>query len=191
MEQAGDELLEKLSLDLAGHFQELVLAYQNWVYAFALRQTGSTVEAEDIAQEIFLQVYVTLENYPEQRIRSLKLRPWLAKIALYVCCNRSRKKRVREDPLDLSDGSLALEIEGDWQENPESYLESVERLQELSTLLFKLPEQYRIALNCYYFADLSYQEIAALLNQPLGTVKSNIHRGLRLLRTELYVQDTF
>lgn len=186
MERSGDELLERLSIDLTGHFQQLVLDYQNWVYAFALRQTGNPVEAEDIMQETFLQVYVTLENYPEQRIRTLKLRPWLSKIALHVYYNRLRKKRVQEEPLDLSDGSKLLEIEDNQQESPEAFLESAERTRELGALLLKLPEQYRIALNCYYFADLSYQEIADLLNQPLGTVKSNIHRGLRLLRMELY-----
>lgn len=190
MEQTGDELLEQLSRDLAHHFHRLVLAYQNWVYAFALRQTGSAIDAEDIMQEVFLQVYVTLENYPEQRIRTLKLKPWLSKIALHVCCNRARKRRVQETVLDLTDGSKLLEIESDQLENPEVYLESAERVQELSTLLLQLPEQYRIALNCYYFSDLSYQEIASVLDQPLGTVKSNIHRGLRLLRTMLAVQDT-
>lgn len=84
MEQTCDKLLEGLSSDLAKHFQQLVLAYQNWVYAFALRQTGNAVEAEDVMQEVFLQVYVTLENYPAQRIRALRLKPWLAKIALYT-----------------------------------------------------------------------------------------------------------
>jgi RNA polymerase sigma-70 factor (ECF subfamily) len=182
MELAGDELLEKLALDLMGHFPQLVLAYQNWMYAFVLRQTGNRVEAEDVLQEVFLQVYVTLENYPASRIRSLKLRPWLSKIALYVYYNSLRKKRVHEASLDLADESQLLEIEGDPLEEPEAYLERVERLQELSTLLLTLPEQYRTALNCYYFAELSYQEIADLLHQPLGTVKSNIHRGLRLLR---------
>src|SRR5439155_726583 len=74
-----EPLLEDLSHDLAQHFHRLVLAYQNWIYAFAWRQTGIRDEAEDIMQEVFLQVYVTLDTYPAQRIRELKLRPWLAK----------------------------------------------------------------------------------------------------------------
>lgn len=182
MERSGEELPALLATNLAGAFAQLVLIFQHRLYAFALRQAGSPQEAEDIVQEAFLQAYVTLENYPEQRIRALKLSAWLYKITLHVYYNRRRRVRLLEEPLDLSEESMMLELEDNWQERPEVLFENTERARELEALVVTLPEQYRVPINCYYFADLSYQEIADLLNQPVGTVKSNVYRGLRMLR---------
>lgn len=182
MERSGEELPALLATNLVESFAQLVLIFQHRLYAFALRQAGSPQEAEDIVQEAFLQAYVTLENYPEQRIRALKLSAWLYKITLYVYYNRRRKVRLLEEPLDLSEESMLLELEDNWQERPEVLFENAERSTELEALLMTLPDSYRVAITCYYFADMSYQEIAELLNQPPGTVKSNVYRGLRMLR---------
>ncbi len=71
------------------------------------------------------------------------------------------------------------------EERPEALFESQERRRELEILISRLPERYRVAVTCYYFEQLSYAEIAELLEQPLGTVKSNISRSVRMLRTLL------
>lgn len=182
MEQSGEALLAQLATDLTGSFAQLVLRFQHQLYAFALRQTGNPEEAEDIVQEAFLQAYITLENYPEHRIRQLQLSAWLYKLTLHVFYNRRRKIRLPEEPLVLSEESWLLEQEANWQEQPEVFLENAESVRELGELLMTLPERYRTAINCRYFAEMSYQEIADLLNQPVGTVKSNVFRGLRQLR---------
>ena len=65
---------------------------------------------------------------------------------------------------------------------PEKILEEQEDRRILATMISRLPEHYRVAVNCYYFAELSYREIAELLQQPIGTVKSNVHRGTQPLR---------
>ncbi len=182
MERSGEELPALLATHLVESFAQLVLTFQHQLYVFALRQCGSPQEAEDIVQEAFLHAYVTLENYPAQRIRELKLSAWLYKITLYVYYNRRRKVRLLEEPLDLSEESRQLELEDRWQERPEVLFENAELLKELEAWMVTLPDSYRLTINCYYFADMSYQEIADLLNQPLGTVKSNIYRGLRMLR---------
>lgn len=192
MEPSGEQLpdlLELLATDLDRYFQQLVLSFQQRLYAFALRQTGSPQDAEDIVQEAFIRAYHALADYPAERIRVMKLQPWLYKITLHIFYRHSRGTRLQFMPLDLSEDSTLLEIEDDEHEQPEKVLEDRENLHELEALVSRLPEQYRVAVSCYYFEELSYREIAELLNQPVGTVKSNVHRGTLLLRKTVETQQ--
>lgn len=177
------ELLMLLATNLHRHFYQVVLLYQHRLYAFALRLTGSSQDAEDIVQEAFVSAYVSLENYPAQRIQTLKLQAWLYRITFNVYTHSIRSAHLQLVPLDLADDSPALELESRAEERPEVLFEDQERRQELEILVAQLPDRYRIAITCYYFEHLTYQEIAELLDQPVGTVKSNISRGLQKLRT--------
>ena len=190
MAQSYEELPGLLATNLDRYFKQLVLAYQHRLYAFALRQAGSLQDAEDIVQEAFIRAYYALGNYPPERVQALKLQPWLFKITLNVFYSRLRTARLQQVPLDMSEESLHLEIENDRHEQPEVVLEERERMHELETLVCTLPQRYREAVNLYYFENLSYREIAKLLNQPIGTVKSSLHRGTRLLRKTLETQKS-
>src|SRR5688500_10655666 len=92
-------LLHALADDLDGHFEALVRAYGDRLYAFALRLTGSPPDAEEIAQDTFVRAYGALGGYEPARITDLALRPWLFRIALNVTRNRVRGKRPRLVPL--------------------------------------------------------------------------------------------
>src|SRR5579863_3167602 len=181
MKQSEADLLALLAVDLESNFQDLVAAYQHRLFAFIFRQTGSRQDAEDIVQETFLHAYFALGNYPVWRIQTLKLLPWLFRIALNIFYSRQRATKVASVPLDLSEGGPQLEMADD-REQPDAALEKREEIQTLQAYLTDLPGPYREAINLYYFEGLRYQEIAELLNIPIGTVKSNLHRGLRLLR---------
>ena len=185
MAQSDEELPGLLATNLDRYFKQLVLAYQHRLYAFALRQVGSLQDAEDIVQEAFIRAYYALGDYPPERVQALKLQPWLFKITLNVFYSRLRTARLQQVPLDISEESSHLEIENDRYEQPEVVLEERERIHELETLVCTLPHRYREAINLYYFEELSYREIAKLLNRPIGTVKSSLHRGTRLLRKTL------
>src|SRR2546427_3027532 len=187
-EQLSD-VLELLATDLDRYFQQLVLSSQQRLYAFALRQTGNLEDAEDIVQEAFIRAYHALADYPPERIRMMKLQPWLYKITLHIFYRHKSSSRLQCIPLDLSEESALLEIEDDWSEQPEKILENREDLLEMEALLSQLPQQYRVAVSCYYFEELSYREIAELLKQPVGTVKSNVHRGMLLLRKKVETQQ--
>jgi RNA polymerase sigma-70 factor (ECF subfamily) len=182
------ELGELLATNLNRHFPQLVLQTQQRLYAFVLRQTGSPQDAEDIVQEAFLRAYHALADYPPERIRQMKLQPWLYKITVHLFYRHRSSAPPPCLPLDLSQESALLELEDDEREQPERVVESREDLRELEALLAGLPEPYRGAINCYYFEDLSYREIAELFHQPIGTVKSNVHRGM-LLRKSLWAQQ--
>ena len=177
------ELVDLLATNLDRYFPQLVLSTQQRLYAFALRQTRSPQDAEDIVQEAFIRAYHALKTYPAERIRFMKIQPWLYKITLNIFYrHRSNGSRIDSMPLDLSEESVHCEIEGNEDEWPEKVLEDNEDRQLLEAMIAELPEQYRIAVSCYYFAELSYREIAELMQLPIGTVKSNVHRGTQLLR---------
>jgi RNA polymerase sigma-70 factor, ECF subfamily len=179
MEPSEQELLALLAHDLRANFRHLVVRYQRRLYLFACRLSGSPQDAEDIVQEAFVGAYVSLENYPARRVLALRLQPWLYRVLLNVYNHHTRGARLRL--ISLEESSY-LEVEDRVEERPEVLFEHQERRQELESLVAALPERYRVAVTCYYFEQLSYQEVAELLDQPLGTVKSAISRGVGQLR---------
>jgi RNA polymerase sigma-70 factor (ECF subfamily) len=184
--QADDgDLAGLLAADVRGVFRSVVETYQHRLYSFTYRLTGSPHTAEDIVQETFVRAYVACMTYTPERVRTLKLRPWLYKVALNEFHHHARGGQLHVIPLDLSEGSQALALEDEAAERPELLVESREQRQELESALLQLPERYRIPIFCVYFEHLSYQETAELLDQPVGTVKSAVFRGVRHLRALL------
>ena len=177
-----DEYLTgSLATNLDGSFGQLVTTYQHRLYAFVLRQTGNTHDADDIIQDALIRVYFALKSYSATRVQTLKLQSWLYKITLNVLYSHMHSSRLQLISYDLSDEGPLLAIE-DSSLGPEQEVWWREYRRELEDLIATLPDRYRVAVNLRYFEDLSYQEIAELLNQPAGTVKSNVHRGVELLR---------
>lgn len=185
---------ERLAILLAGnldrYYEELVSLYWQQLSAFVLRRTRHFQDTEDIIQETFMRAYLALERYPCERIETLKIRPWLYKIAWSVYCNHSgRGKLPSMVPLDTTGEGLYpplyTEPEEDARAQPEALYEQAEQRRELEALIEKLPAHYRDMVSLYYFEDLSQKEIADILNLPLGTVKVYIYRGIRLLRKML------
>lgn len=178
----SSDLAELLAIDLNSYFRQLVVSFQQRIYSFVLRQTGSPQDAEDIVQETFIRAYHALADYPPERVRSMKLQPWLYKITLNIFYRSKSAQRLQCVPLDLSEESGLLEIAEEEGEQPEQLLLDKEEGRELANEVSRLPAHYRIVVCLYYYEELSYREIAETLNQPLGTVKSNVHRGMLLLR---------
>jgi RNA polymerase sigma-70 factor, ECF subfamily len=187
MDQDDEHLLSLLATDLDRHFRQLVLLYQQRLYSFALRLVSSPQDAEDIVQETFLRTYHALKSYTVLKVRALRLRQWLYTITLNIFRNRQRKSEHQFIPLDTSEDSPLLEIE-DHSFGPDEEAYWHEWRRELEVQLVSLSERYRVAVTLYYFEDLSYAEIAELLNQPIGTVKAHVHRALRLLHKALETQ---
>ena len=185
------ELPNSLAQDLDAHFEALVRAYGDRLYAFALRLSGSPQDAEEIAQDAFVRAYHALRRYESARIRDLALRPWLYRIALNVTRNRVRGRRVSLVPLDPPAGETddaavrSFEPAADERDGPEAGAERREQGAELAALVAALPGRYRAAVVLRHVEGWSYAEIAAALGQPVGTVKANVHRGVRLLRDAL------
>ena len=179
-----DELTAALAADVDEHFERLVRSYQHRLYSFALRWSGSHQDAEEIAQDAFVRAYHALHRYPRARRAALALRPWLYQITLNLARNRARGLRLATQPLDLE----VHDAPDLHDERPEERLLREEQRHDLGGLLAALPERYRAAVVLRHVEGLSYEEAASVLAQPIGTTKSDVHRGLRLLRGELSKQ---
>lgn len=159
-------------------FEALVRRHQNAIFAFALNLTGQPAEAEDVAQEAFVRAWRAYGGYDEARRRDLKEKPWLHRIALNVFRNRVRARR----PVTLLSEDLATAPAA---REPEAVALANARRHELRRLLAALPRPYREAVVLHHVQGLAYEEAAAVLGMPVGTVKSNCHRGLRRLQERL------
>jgi RNA polymerase sigma-70 factor (ECF subfamily) len=181
--RAEKGLTGRLARDLDGCFEELVLAYQDRLFAFALRMLGDHRDAEEVAQDAFVRAYRALGGYDPERIRSLELRPWLYTIALNALRNRTRGSRPKLVRLSDHDRASA-------EPDPAAAAEASEEASLLAKHIAALPMRHRAAVLLRFFEDLSYEEIAATLGEPVGTVKSNVHRGVARLRAAM-VQGGF
>lgn len=185
-----DELVsalpELLAMDLHRYFERLVLTYQDRLYAFVLLRVHNPHLAEELALDALERAYYALKSYPVERIRLLRLEPWLYEITRNVYYNylramRARDARLPSVSLDLPEESVFLDI-ADPSLTPDEAACKRENRDELLTYIETLPTRYQETIKLYYFGHFSYEEIAQRMHQPLGTVKSNIHRATRLLR---------
>ncbi len=193
MDTGNDPLAALLAANLERHYEELVSLYWQQLSAFVLRRSRHFQDTEDIIQETFMRAYLALERYPRERIETLKVRPWLYKIAWSVYCNHSgRGKLPLMVPLEAPEEgpyfAAYQELEDDESAQPEVLYERAEQRRELEALIERLPAHYRDMVSLYYFEELSQKEIAEVLSVPLGTVKVYIYRGIRLLRKKLAEQ---
>lgn len=181
-----DTLCDELATDLDRAFEQLVLAYEGRLYSFALRFGGDRRDAEEIVQDAFIRAYRALRDYAAGRVRDLALRPWLYQITLNVARNRARRRSLPTTPLermsDEGEGVRETPLADDAANRPEQAAERAETGTALAQLVAELPPRYRAAVILRHIEGLTYPEVAAALDQPLGTVKANIHRGVRLLR---------
>ena len=157
-------------------FERLVREHQDRIYALGLALTGNRHDAEDVAQDTFIRAYKALATYPPERIRDLKQKAWLHRIAVNVVRNRVRGIRPRLVELNGSEPDRAT--------GPEEDVFRKAEIDELAARVACLPARYREAVVLRHVQELSYAEIAEALGQPVGTVKANVHRGLKLLRGE-------
>ena len=155
-------------------FERMVHEHQHRVFALGLALTGNRHDAEEVAQDTFLKAYRALVTYPPDRIRELKQKAWLHRIALNVVRNRVRGIRPRLVELNGSEPDYAIGTEDGALLNLE--------LDALAVRVSALPTRYRDAVVLRHVQELSYEEAAEALGQPVGTVKANVHRGLKLLR---------
>jgi RNA polymerase sigma-70 factor (ECF subfamily) len=170
-----DPLCLRLADDLDGAFRELVVDHGQLVFGVAARVVGDFA-AEDVAQEVFVRAYRALKKYPKDRVREMRLRPWLARMSLNQARNSLRGRRQDVDVSDIAETKASTD------EQPVQRLQRSEDQKMWARLLAGLPARYRLPVALRHVDDLSYAEIAETLGKPLGSVKSDVHRGIALLR---------
>ena len=176
MHEIGDVLCDRLAIDVDSAFPDLVTTHQDLVFGVALRVVRDESTAQDVAQDALVRAYRALKGYPGERIRQLRLRPWLARIALNAARNEVRGRK-QHDGLDGAAEAVAAPADG-----PSRLAERRDEKRMWARLLEGLPARYRLPVALRYVEGLSYAELAEALARPLGTVKSDVHRGTALLR---------
>ena len=176
--RVGDDsdLEERLRRGDPRAFEDLVIAYQHRVFGVALRMLRNRSEAEEIAQEVFLRVHRAVEDFRGEA----KLSTWLYAITSRLCLNRlasGERRMAREGEESLE----RLRADAD----PAAHVERVELEAALQRAITELPEERRIVVVLRDFEGLSYEEIAAALDLPLGTVRSRLHRARTDLKEKL------
>jgi RNA polymerase sigma-70 factor (ECF subfamily) len=176
---------ERLAVDRDGAFATFLAHHQDLVYGIAWRMTGRSADAEDLAQDAFVSAYRALRTYRPDRIRALQPRAWMATIVSNAGRNRARRRRPPSVPLDDAAASSIVEP----RPGPEALTQRREAARAWGARLDALPRRYREAVTLRHVEGLSYPEVAAALERPVGTVKSDVHRGVRLLRDAWVRED--
>jgi RNA polymerase sigma-70 factor, ECF subfamily len=157
-------------------FGRLIEAYQSPVYNLAYRTLGNAGEAEEAAQEAFIRAYTRLETYnPEHKFST-----WMLSITSNYCIDLIRKRRAQllslDEPLPPHPALMSERSQG-----PEA--QAVEGEQELlvQSLLDTLPDDYRQTVVLRYWYDLSYEEIAEVMETTVSAIKSRLFRARKML----------
>jgi RNA polymerase sigma-70 factor (ECF subfamily) len=167
----------RLARDLEAGFPDLVAHHQHLVYGMALRMTGRPADAEDLAQETFLRAYRALRRYAPERIAGLLTRGWLAAIVANLGRDQARRRRPPTATLD----GVADHVT-DATPGPDELVARREAARTWQTRLAALTATQRQAVELRHIEGLTYPELAVALGRPVGTVKSDVHRGVRALR---------
>jgi RNA polymerase sigma-70 factor (ECF subfamily) len=164
-------------------FDRIVDDFQRRLYGFALRMTGNREDAEEIVQDAFVRAYRALGKMSSEQRNELRLQPWLYTITLNVTRNRLRSKRPTNVALDaLADPDALLRESQEGPARPETIVEQNAEVALVERALLQLPMHLRAAATLRFIEGRSHPEIAEILHQPIGTVKSHVHRAVRILR---------
>ena len=162
----------------------LVKKYEKSIFNIVCRLIGTTEEARDITQETFIKAYKSLRQVKPE----LKFSNWLFKIATNLCKDRLKKRKI--PTVSLNEFDYLLDRESS-RKNTDSLLDYQKNLiptdeqEQVQRAISNLPFIYRRVVVLRYIQDLTYQEIADILEMPLGRVKVQLHRAHQILYDQL------
>ncbi len=172
---------EQIWLEQARHgdkiaFGKLIEAYQRPVYNLAYRMLNNSGEAEEAAQEAFIRAYTRLHTYNPNR----KFSTWMLSITSNYCIDLIRKRRALllsiDEPLPPHPA-----LRSDGQKGPEAQMVISEQQEMVQSLLQELSPDYRQAVVLRYWYELSYEEIAEMMDTTVSAIKSRLFRARRQL----------
>lgn len=165
-------------------FEREALPHMDLLYNYALRMTFNAADAEDLVQETYLKAFRFWDSYEQ----GTNIRAWLFRIMKNAYINRYRKEKKEPETVEYQ------EIENFYNSVRESAAESSD-LQEsvfnnlleddVANAIAALPEDFRTVVILCDIEELTYEEVAEFLDCPIGTVRSRLHRGRKLLRAQL------
>jgi RNA polymerase sigma-70 factor (ECF subfamily) len=165
-------------------FADIVDLYQDKLYHMSYRMLYNRQEAEDVVQDTFLRVYRNLDRYDD----SMKFSTWIYRIATNLCIDRLRRRRPTYS-LDAEstdhEGLDGYSILPSDDRTPESEIVLSETQRIIRQAIENLPAKYKTVMVLRYLQDMSLQEISDVMDMPVTTIKTRVHRGREFLRKRL------
>lgn len=161
---------------------ELYDRYGRLVFSLAYHSVGDPAAAEEITQDVFIRVWEKAATY---RSEQAKVSTWLTSIARYRSIDILRRRGVRPEQNSVSWEEVSLNSMPAAEEDPEQITEKNLQERRVRKAIASLPPEQRQVLALAYFKGLTHMEIAELLGDPLGTVKTRIRLGMQKLRETL------
>ncbi|RMF58082.1 MAG: sigma-70 family RNA polymerase sigma factor [Calditrichaeota bacterium] len=184
MKTQSSDLIKKAIKGDETAYKRLLENYRGAIYNLLFKMVRNREETEDLVQEAFIKAFAALPSFNEEYAFST----WLYKIAINNCIDHLRKKKLKtysiNKPLQSKDGELGREFP-DTSMSPDKKILSEERTNIIEAAISELPENYKIAIVLRHTEEKSYEEIAEILNIPLGTVKARIFRAREMLKKKL------
>jgi RNA polymerase sigma-70 factor (ECF subfamily) len=180
-QQAETDLVERCRGGDRRAFADLVDRYKVLVFNLVDRMIFDKALVEDLAQEVFMRVYQGLLGFRGES----KLSTWIYRVAYNVCVAELERAQHRVDVVSIDDKAdeegPRLDLRDDRQD-VEAMLSQIDFGRTIQKLLDRLPPRYKAMLTLYYLQEMSYEEIGEVMNLPLGTVKTHLHRAKQILR---------
>jgi len=158
--------------------------YHDAIFNFTYRMIHDREQVEDLTQEAFIKAFASLKNFNEEFAFST----WLYKIATNNCIDFIRKRKLQtysiDKPIESKDSDYTFELPDDTYEADKDLI-SDQRAALLRQAIDRLPDKYRRVILLRHQEERSYEEIAAMLRLPIGTVKAHIFRARELLYKQL------
>lgn len=180
-------MIEQLSKELLLHckqrdrqaFTDLCKAYERYLFKLCLRYSGNEADAFDLVQEIYIKVFRFIDKYDINK----PFHPWIRRVAVNTCLNFIREVKSNVISLNaVNENNLPLEEVLASEENLEYEIERFEFKKKIKSLLKELPPRQRMVITLRYYEDMTYNDIASAMDQPLGTVKTDLYRARNALK---------
>ncbi|CAH0122662.1 RNA polymerase sigma factor FliA [Paenibacillus sp. CECT 9249] len=190
--KCGEMMVETLETRLAllarkgdqRAFAEIVDLFKDKIFHLAYRMLNNRHEAEDVVQDTFLRVFKNLDRYDEHQ----KFSTWIYRIGTNLCIDRLRKRKPTyslDAEMNDQEGIDGYSMIPSDDVTPESELIVSETQQLIRDAIDTLPAKYKSVMILRYLQDLSLQEISDVLDMPVTTIKTRVHRGREFLRKRL------
>ena len=155
--------------------------YKKYVYTIAFRYAGSKEDALDITQEVFVSLFRNMDKFKEE----FSILPWIKKITVNRCLNFIRDKKETLSLNKITEEGDEFEAILPSDENTERSILYKDTKKSLETAIKRLPPEERMAVLLRHMKGMKYEEIARVMNVPLGTIKTFLHRGRKILKDDL------
>lgn len=179
------QLIEKAKKGDRDSFEKLINIYKNYVFAIILNFIKDYDEVENVAQEVFLQIYISLPEYKADNFKA-----WISRITSNKSIDWIRKKKsnFKEETMEKSEYLIDF-INIEEEKTPEDIIIEKEKSREISKLCKSLPKIYEDTIRRFYLEGKSYEEIAKEENVTVKTIASRLYRGKNMLKEKWRGKD--